>query len=233
MRFIAILTICIFLYMTPCSAENIWGDLPLEIANEQEINNTLTYIGNITYFENYERLKYGEIYDVDIVDTNVLIAIAYNNITQIWLWNIEGEFLYGYELPLDTKYRSYALSADGHTVLINLGRRRNIIGLTTKDGIPAVSVYTKPEIVEKYNYAFPKRSLYQFASSSNGKVVVIAPDGEQFTIVDFTEEFTAYQSDRYSVLLPASIVILLCFLLFCSLIAWLIKNNSGTPNKPS
>lgn len=237
MRAAIIFIICLFLHIQSACSEVVFGDLPLEGVSEQEWDDTLSDIVNISYFDSLDSIKYGEIYDVDIVDSKVLIATVINNITQIGVWDVYGNFLCGYEMlqtyhPIRATNRSFCLSTDGSTVLIYLRRGENIIGLTSHDGNPVVSVYATPTVVEKCNYVFPKRSSYAISDRAGGKVVVAFPDGTPHVVVDFSVEYTKYQSEQNTRILPYAIVILLLFSIFLCAIAWFIRNNTNDPSSP-
>lgn len=90
------------LFVLPVKAEVMLGDLVLELADEHEYNDTInrhSLNNNVHYLDNARELKIGEIYDVDIVENTVLIAISYYDYTQVWIYNLSGDFQYGYELP--------------------------------------------------------------------------------------------------------------------------------------
>lgn len=232
MRVVAMVLCFIFLCIPSCVAEVLFGDLPLEGVSKQERDNTLSFVGSVTYLDSPDDLKYGEIYDVDIVDTTVLIAITYYNSTQVWILDVKGDFLYGYELPIHTEQRSYFLSTDGNNVLIHLGRASNILGLSVQDGKPVTTVYQTPTIVKNRNYVMPKRSSYSFSSWNKCEVIVSAPNGEQIIVVDYTDECMKYQSEKNTRMLPYAIMIMILFSFFLCTIAWLIKNNTNDPPSP-
>lgn len=224
------------LFVMPAKAEVVFGDLVLEIADEKEVNETMSTILSISYFDSLEDLKIGDIYDIDIVDKNCLVAVTYDDYTQVWIWSIEGEFLYGFEMlqtyhPIGATNRSFCLSPDG-TVLIYLGRGCSIIGLTAHEENPLVTVYSTPTVVEKLNYEYPSRSSYKRYYSDKGKVIVTSPQGEKIVVFDFSDEYFEFKAEYEAQILPYKIAIYIFYALFIACIIWLIKNNTKKPPSP-
>ncbi len=225
MRFVSalLLLLCLHACFSSANAEMLWGDIPLKLADEKERDHTLSSFINITYLDSKDDLKVGDIYMIDIVDTNCLIAVNYFDITQVWVWDIQGEFKYGYEIkttyhPIKAANRSFCLSSDG-TVLVYEGRRGSIIGLSASEEYPLVSVYSTPTIIEKLSYERPSRSTYKWYYSDKGKVIVTSKNGEKITVVNFSNEYKKYISEKNAQDLP---LIIRYFCLFCCFIAALI-----------
>ena len=216
--------LCFHVCFSSANAEMIWGDIPLKLANEKERDHALSSFENITYLDSKDDLKFGEIYMIDIVDTNCLIAVNYFDITQVWVWDVQGEFKYGYEIkttyhPIKAVNRSFCLSSDG-TVLVYIGRGGSIIGLSSSEGQPLVSVYSTPTIIENLSYERPSRSTYKRYYSDKGKVIVTSKkNGEKITVVNFSNEYKKYISEKNA---HDSPYIIRYIFLFCCFIAALI-----------
>lgn len=208
------------LFVLPAKAEVMLGDLVLELADEHEYNDTInrhSLTNNVRYLDNTRELKIGEIYDVDIVENTVLIAISYYDYTQVWIYNLSGDFQYGYELPFNAKQRSYILSTDGSTVLIHSAKSDNIIGLTSQNKQPVISVYKTPISVIKWDFVLPKRSSFRISSWTNSKVIVSSPSGKEFIVVDFLAEYNKYKAEYESKMLPFRIVYYIFLSLFIAM----------------
>lgn len=224
------------LFVMPAKAEVLFGDLVLELADENEVAETMSTILSISYLDSLDDLKIGDIYMIDIVDSNCLVAVTYDDYTQVWVWSIEGEFLYGFEMlqtyhPIGATNRSFCLSPDG-TVLIYLGRGGSIIGLNAYEENPLVTVFATPTVVEKLNYKYPSRSPYKRYYREKGKVIVTSPQGEKIVVFDFSDEYIKYKAEYEAKILPYKIAIYIFYALFISCIIWLIKNNIKKPPSP-
>lgn len=236
MRLVAILLLCLCLYISPAKAEILWGDLPLDFAEDQEREDALSTILYVSYLDYVDDLKVGDIIFLDIVGENCLIAVNYEDLTQIWVWTIQGEFQYGYEIqqtyhPISATNRSFCLTPDG-TILVYLGRGGSIVGLSALDGQPIVSVYSTPDVIENLEYNRPSRSAYKRYYRDKGKVIVTSPGGELITVIDFSDEYMKYQSEKNIHILPYAIMIMILLGFFLCTIAWLIKNNTNDPPSP-
>ena len=232
MRLAAAALCLAFLWMTSGVAETLYGDLPLEAADAREREKILAYVGSVAYLDSPDELKYGEIVDVDLVDTTVLIAVSHEDCTQVWLWTVQGEFLEGYELMMDAAQHSYLLASDGREALVYPGKGNPILGLSVQEGQPVAAVYRTPAEVAKWHYVMPRRSAYRIAAWDRGSVTVAAPDGERMVVVDFAAAAAQYQEEEYARMLPWAILILLLFCGFMGAVAWLIRNNIQDPPSP-
>lgn len=229
MRFVSelLLIFCFYACFFGANAETLGGDLPLEFADEKERKHALSNFVNISYLDSKEDLKAGDIYMIDIVDTNCLIAVNYFDITQVWVWDIQGDFKYGYEIettesPYVALGRTFWLSPDG-TVLFYTGKGGSIIGLSAPEGQPLVSVYSTPTIFKKLSYVFPSRSTYKRYYSDKGKVIVTSENGEKITVVNFFNEYKKYISEKNAQELPYLIRYIILFSCFIAAAIWALR----------
>ncbi len=220
--------IIVTLFIVPAIAEVSWADIPLTTATSSEQEATLRSIISITSLNSQEEIKIGDIVFVDIVDTTLLIAVEYyENITQLWVWDIFEGFKHGYEIaltypPIREIYRSFCLSSDG-TVLYYVGKGGAILGLRGVNKSVKTEVYSKPRYLEDYDR--PYRSEYKCIDHKNGRIIVSSSTGQCITVFDFTEAYNEYRADYNSKLFPSAVLYFIWIAILLISIAWLIRNN--------
>ncbi len=227
-RFLIMVVLLITLFTAPAIAEVSWADIPLVTATPYEQEETLSSIISVVSLNAQEDIKIGDIVFVDIIDTTLLVAVEYyENITQLWVWDIFEGFKHGYEIALTYPpsrgiYRSFCLSPDG-TVLYYVGKGGAILGLYGSNKSVKTEVYSKPLYLEDYDR--PNRSAYKCVDHKNGRIIVSSSTGEHLTVFDFTEAYNKYRADYNSKLLPSTILYIIWITIFLISIAWLIHNN--------
>ncbi len=234
--FASLLIVLLCLLLPAAQAEVCWGTLPLSTAAPEEQEKTLGEIVSVTTLNAQDQLKMGTIFAVDAVDSTLLIVVEYNDVTQLWIWDVNAGFQYGYEiqmtyLPSAGTNRRFVLSADG-TVLFYLGRGSTILGLKGTNDEIVMTVYATPTEVENYLYKRPFLSDYRYIACSKGKVIVEAPDGTQITIFDRTSEYKEYAAQKELRRRPLAIRQLIIFLVFMALLIWGL-DKSIEPAPPS
>lgn len=228
MRFFIMVVLLITLFTVPATAEVSWADIPLTTATSSEQEATLRSIISITSLNSQEEIKIGDIVFVDIIDTTLLIAVEYyENITQLWVWDVFEGFKHGYEIaltypPIRGIYRSFCLSSDG-TVLYYVGKGGAILGFQGVDKSVKTEVYSKPQYLEDYDR--PSRSEYKCIDHKNGRIVVSSSTGQYITVFDFSEAYNEYRADYNSKLFPSAVLHFIWIAILLILTAWLIRNN--------
>lgn len=227
-RFLIMVILLITFFLPPAIAEVAWADIPLMTATPYEQEKTLRSIISVTPLNVQEEIKVGDIVFVDIVGTTLLVAVEYyENITQLWVWDIFEGFIHGYEIaltypPIRGIYRSFCLSPDG-MVLYYVGKGGAILGLCGSDESVQIEVYSKPLYLEDYDR--PYRSEYKCEDHKNGRIIVSSSTGERITVFDFTEAYNEYRADYNDKLFPSVILYFIWITIFLISIAWLIRNN--------
>ena len=228
MRIKAAVLLCIvfILLSMAAQAEVCWGTLPLSTAAPERSAEILSNITSATTLNSQEDLKMGKISDVDAVGSTLLIAVKYNDLVQVWIWDVHDGFKYGYEikstyLPHDV---SYALSAD-NMVLIQLGKYMPILAIDGKNDEMTMTVYDTPKDVKEFRYKYPSFSDYKYIVRSKGRVIVEGPDGTQITIFDRADEYNEYIAQEEAKNRPIVIRKLIIFLVFIAALIWAIDKS--------
>lgn len=143
---ICILLICL-LFPSCGTMEVLWGDIPLSVADPVSTYQVNSDIRRCTIINDATQLKYGEVFDIDLVDDYCIIEVGYDRYIQLWIMNISGEFLEGYEIDMLTNTNSYGrqcrLSPDG-SVLLRYYTSKHVLGVSKNNDTAFVTVYDFP-----------------------------------------------------------------------------------------
>lgn len=201
---LSLVILCILLIVLPLTvrAEDdliAWNTMPLEPAPSQIILKIQKSVSSVVPVSWEEVPKSLEIEFLGIQGSQILLVFEKNvkRNTYVCVFDVEGNYLYGYRLKKSHNDTQFALSPDRDGILILDWRvaERYYPGILVlcPDGIEEYYFYHSNKAVAIDDYSSWK-SDYTLVDRKNGQVIISNKEtGENRIVVDYSKEFLQYR----------------------------------------
>lgn len=198
-RLLQFLILLIPIMLTNAHAESVyWGDLLLtEVTDPAELQEERFRYKELRSFTDQEAQIDGGITQTYLLNDRVLVRVTNGDVMQLWIYNVDGTFLYGYQdaTPNPSNKYKYVLCEDG-SVLYLAARGHPYIQHFAKEvqGEQDITYYYTPYDVQKWRYDISERSEYSVLSTDNCCLKLIDPEGGVRTVFDFSARYAQYEA---------------------------------------